>query len=79
MIRARWQGFTVESGENQAPMLVTHWYVLKQALIFALLTLPVLSGFGRWLARWLLKPMDRPLEPPTASHEPADLNDRLPK
>lgn len=67
MIRARWQGFTVESGENQAPMLVTHWYVLKQALIFALLSLPVLSGFGRLLARWFLKPSDQPLRSPAGT------------
>lgn len=69
MIRARWQGFTVESGENQAPMLVTHWYVLKQALIFALLSLPLLSGFGRLLARCFLKPSDQPLSSPADAGE----------
>ncbi|MGV3526042.1 MAG: hypothetical protein ACO1RX_17615 [Candidatus Sericytochromatia bacterium] len=62
MIRARWQGFNVESGENQAPLLLTHWYVLKQGLIFALFCLPVLSGLGAWLARRLLKRADWPLE-----------------
>ena len=61
MIRSRWQGFNVESGENQAPMLVTHWYVLKQGLIFALFSFPVVSGFGLWLSRKLLKPSDQPL------------------
>lgn len=62
MIRARWQGFNVESGENQAPMLVTHWYVLQQGLVFALFSIPLLSGLGVWLARKLLKPADWPLE-----------------
>lgn len=62
MLRARWQGFNVESGENQAPMLVTHWYVLQQGLVFALFSIPLLSGLGVWLARRLLKPHDRPLE-----------------
>lgn len=62
MIRARWQGFNVESGENQAPMLVTHWLVLKQGLIFALFSIPVLSGVGVFLARWFLPPAERPLE-----------------
>lgn len=62
MLRARWQGFNVESGENQAPMLVTHWYVLQQGLVFALFSIPLLSGLGVWLARLLLKPHDWPLE-----------------
>ena len=49
MIKARWQGFNVESGENQAPMLVTHWYVLQQGLVFALFSIPFLAGLGMWL------------------------------
>ncbi len=61
MIRSRWQGFNVESGENQAPMLVTHWYVLKQGLVFALFSFPLLSGLGLWLAKLILKPTDQPL------------------
>lgn len=60
MLKARWQGFNVESGENQAPMLVTHWYVLQQGLVFALFSIPVLSGLGIFLAKRLLKPTDRP-------------------
>lgn len=61
MIKARWQGFNVESGENQAPMLVTHWYVLQQGLIFALFAVPLFSGLAVWLSRFLLKPQDRPV------------------
>lgn len=61
MLRARWQGFNVESGENQAPLLVTHWYVLQQGLVFTLFSLPLLSGLSLWLARKWLKPADRPL------------------
>jgi hypothetical protein len=61
MIRARWQGFDVESGENQAPMLVTHWYVLKQGLVFALFSIPFLSTCGLVMARWFLKPSDWPV------------------
>ena len=61
MIRARWQGFNVESGENQAPMLMTHWYVLQQGLVFALFSIPLLAGLGNWLAKKLLRPADRPL------------------
>lgn len=62
MLKARWQGFNVESGENQAPMLVSHWYVLQQGLVFALFSIPLVSGVGVWLARRLLKPSDWPLE-----------------
>lgn len=62
MLRARWQGFNVESGENQAPMLVTHWYVLQQGLVFALFSIPVFAGLSVWLAKRLLKPQDWPLE-----------------
>ena len=61
MIRARWQGFNVESGENQAPMLMTHLFVLQQGLVFMLISFPLLSGLGVWLARKLLKPHDWPL------------------
>lgn len=61
MWRARWQGFNVESGENQAPMLVSHWYVLQQGLVFALFSIPLLSGAGLFLAKKLLKPADWPL------------------
>lgn len=61
MIRSRWQGFNVESGENQAPMLVTHWYVLQQGLIFALFAIPLFSGVAVWLSQRLLKPDDRPV------------------
>lgn len=61
MIRSRWQGFNVESGENQAPLLVTHWYVLQQGLIFALFSIPVFSGLAVLLSRRLLKPDDRPV------------------
>ena len=61
MIRSRWQGFNVESGENQAPMLLTHWYVLQQGIIFALFSLPLFSGLAIWLAKHLLKPDDRPV------------------
>lgn len=61
MIRSRWQGFNVESGENQAPLLVTHWYVLQQGLIFALFSIPVFSGIAVLLSRKLLKPDDRPV------------------
>lgn len=66
MIRARWQGFNVESGENQAPMLVTHWYVLQQGLIFALFAVPLFSGVAVWLSRLLLKPQDRPVHDPVS-------------
>ena len=69
MLKSRKQGFEVESGENPAPLFVTHWYVLKQALIFALLSVPVLSGWGVFLARHLLRPVDQPLKP----HEPPQL------
>ena len=62
MLKSRKQGFEVESGENPAPLFVTHWYVLKQALIFALISLPFLGGWGIVLARYLLKPTDQPLE-----------------
>ncbi len=62
MIRSRWQGFNVESGENQAPMLFTHWYVLQQGLIFALFSLPLCSGLAVFMARHLLKPDDRPVQ-----------------
>ncbi|HEY9841486.1 MAG: hypothetical protein ACAI44_02230 [Candidatus Sericytochromatia bacterium] len=61
MLRSRWQGFNVESGENQAPLLVTHWYVLQQGLVFALFSLPLLAGLGVWLGKRLLKPADQPL------------------
>lgn len=61
MIRSRWQGFNVESGENQAPLLVTHWYVLQQGLIFALFSIPLFSGLAILLSRHLLKPDDRPV------------------
>lgn len=62
MLRARWQGFNVESGENQAPMLITHWVVLKQGLIFALFSIPILSGLGAYLAKVFLKLSDRPVD-----------------
>lgn len=62
MLRARWQGFNVESGENQAPLLVTHWYVLQQGLVFALFSVPFLAGLGVWLAKKLLKPVDQPFQ-----------------
>ncbi|MGE3728292.1 MAG: hypothetical protein AB7I41_22250 [Candidatus Sericytochromatia bacterium] len=61
MLRSRRQGFEVESGENPAPLFVTHWYVLKQALIFALFAVPFLSGFGLFLARKFLREVDQPL------------------
>ena len=63
MLKSRKQGFEVESGENPAPLFVTHWYVLKQALIFALIAVPFLGGWGQWLARFLLKPADQPMPP----------------
>ena len=62
MIKARWQGFNVESGENQAPMLVTHWYVLQQGLVFALFSIPIVSGLGLFLAKHLLKTTDQPVQ-----------------
>jgi hypothetical protein len=61
MIRSRRQGFEVESGESPAPMLVTHWYVFKQALVFALFSLPLLTGLGLWLGRRCLREEDQPL------------------
>lgn len=61
MLRSRRQGFEVESGENPAPLFVTHWYVLKQALIFALFTVPFLSAIGLWLARRFLRDTDQPV------------------
>jgi hypothetical protein len=61
MLKSRKQGFEVESGENPAPLFVTHWYVLKQALIFALMAIPFLGGCGMWLARFCLRPADQPL------------------
>jgi hypothetical protein len=61
MIRSRWQGFNVESGENQAPLLLTHWYVLQQGLIFALFSIPLFSGLAVLLSRHLLRPDDRPV------------------
>jgi hypothetical protein len=60
MLRSRRQGFEVESGENPAPLFVTHWYVLKQALIFALFAVPFLSGFGLFLSRKFLREVDQP-------------------
>ena len=69
----------MESGENQAPMLLTHWYVLKQGLIFSLLALPFCSGLALFLSRHVLRPDDRPLlytEPsapsPGKSHTESD-------
>ncbi|PIQ24761.1 hypothetical protein COW36_23610 [bacterium (Candidatus Blackallbacteria) CG17_big_fil_post_rev_8_21_14_2_50_48_46] len=61
MLKSRRQGFEVESGENPAPMFVTHWYVLKQALVFALFSVPFLSGLGLFLARLFLRPADQPI------------------
>lgn len=58
MIKARWQGFEVESGENPVSLAV-HWSVLKQALIFSLFSVPLLSVVGHWLAKWLLKPHEQ--------------------
>lgn len=60
MLKSRRQGFEVESGENPAPMFVTHWYVLKQGLIFSLFSLPFLSGLGLYLSRRFLRPADQP-------------------
>lgn len=60
MIKARWQGFEVESGENPVSLAV-HWSVLKQALIFSLFSVPLLSVVGHWLAKWLLKPHEQPV------------------
>ena len=58
MIKARWQGFEVASGENPVSLAV-HWSVLKQALIFSLFSIPLLSVVGHWLAKWLLKPHEQ--------------------
>lgn len=63
MIKARWQGFEVESGENPVSLAV-HWGVLKQALIFALLGLPGFGVLGHWLAKWLLKPYEQRVDAP---------------
>lgn len=62
MLKGRWQGFEIESGENSAPFFVTHWYTLKQTLIYALFSIPFVSGLGMVLAKVFLKPWDHPIE-----------------
>lgn len=60
MIKARWQGFEVESGETPIS-IAANWYVFKQSMIFALFTVPVLSTLGYWLAKYTLRYHDWPV------------------
>jgi hypothetical protein len=76
MLRSRRQGFEVESGENPAPLFVTHWYVLKQALIFAFFAVPFLSSIGLFLARKFLRSVDQPIGFESESSTTISTNER---
>ena len=53
MIKSNWKSFEIDSSENPIPVLLSSWGFLKEALLFTVLSLPIMTIMGLKIAKSL--------------------------